>query len=218
LDVMPPENCYLLCIEAEMPRDSAECSMADQDPIIIADAGPLIGLAAAGLLDSMRLTNRKVVLVDRIEEEVCGDPSKPFALEIRDWIAGMGDAVEHAETLEGIAINALRQRAAAGSIDQQKLKRAMRNSGERAIREYVEAFDPSGSEDALVLYEDGAVPTLMAAATVPMTLMTTRAFVRMIAERGYNRDAVQSLEAIAPLYNLKPIISTVIEANGSLNT
>jgi hypothetical protein len=192
--------------------------MADQDPIIIADAGPLIRLAAAGLLDSMRLTNRKIVLVDRIEEEVCGDPSKPFALEIQEWIASMGDAVERAETLEGIAINALRQRAATGSIDQQKLKRAMRNSGERAIREYVEAIDPSDSEDALVLYEDGAVPALMAAATVPMTLMSTRAFVRMIAERGYNIYAVQSLEAIAPLYNLKPIISTVIEANGSPNT
>src|ERR1700712_2027951 len=109
--------------------------MADQDLIIIADAGPLIRLAAAGLLDSMRLTNRKVILVDRIEEEVCGDPSKPFAAEIQEWVASMGDAIEHAETLEGIAINALRQRAATGSLDQQKLKRAMRNSGERALRE-----------------------------------------------------------------------------------
>lgn len=189
--------------------------MADQDPIIIADAGPLIRLAAAGLLDSMRLTNRKIVLVDRIEEEVCGDPSKPFAMEIQSWIVGMGSAVEHAETLEGIAINALRERAAAGSLDQQKLKRAMRNSGERAIREYVETIDPRDSDDALVLYEEGAVPSLMAAATVPMTLMSTRAFVRMIAERGYNRDAVQALEAIAVLYNLKPVINTVIEANGS---
>lgn len=186
--------------------------MADQDPIIIADAGPLIRLAAAGLLDSMRLTNRKIVLVDKIEEEVCGDLSRPYAAEIAAWIVAMGSAIEHAETLEGIAIAALRQRES-NAVDQQKLKRAMRNSGERAIREYVETIDPNDADDALVLYEDGAVPNLMAAATVPMTLMSTRAFVRMIAERGYNRDAVQALEAIAALYNLKPVVNTVIEAN-----
>ncbi|WFR94144.1 hypothetical protein [Rhizobium tumorigenes] len=186
--------------------------MSGQNPIIIADAGPLIRLAAAGLLDSMRLTNRRIVLVDRIEEEVCGDPTKPFAAEISTWIASMNGAIEHAETLEGIAISALRSRAK-NPLDLQKLKRAMRNSGERAIREYVETLDPRDADEALVLYEDGAVPSLMAAATVPMTLMSTRAFVRMISERGYNRDAVQALEAIASIYNLKPIVSTVIEAN-----
>ncbi|WFR99619.1 hypothetical protein [Rhizobium tumorigenes] len=186
--------------------------MSGQNPIIIADAGPLIRLAAAGLLDSMRLTNRRIVLVDRIEEEVCGDPTKPFAAEISTWIASMNGAIEHAETLEGIAISALRSRAK-NPLDLQKLKCAMRNSGERAIREYVETLDPRDADEALVLYEDGAVPSLMAAATVPMTLMSTRAFVRMISERGYNRDAVQALEAIASIYNLKPIVSTVIEAN-----
>jgi hypothetical protein len=195
---------------------NAGCSMADQDPIIIADAGPLIRLAAAGLLDSMRLTNRRIVIVDRIEEEVCGDPSKPFAREISAWMASMHGAIERPETLEGIAIAALRQRATS-TLDQQKLKRAMRNSGERAIREYIETIDPENADEALVLYEDGAVPTLMAAATVPMTLMSTRAFVRMMAERGYNRDAVKALEGIASLYNLKPVISTVIEANSLLS-
>jgi hypothetical protein len=77
--------------------------MADQDPIIIADPGPLIRLAAAELLDTMRLTNRRIVLVDRIEEEVCGDPSKPFASEISAWIASMNGALERAETFEAIA-------------------------------------------------------------------------------------------------------------------
>lgn len=184
--------------------------MRDRDPIVIADAGPLIRLAAAGLLDAMRLTNRKVVLVDRVEEEVCGDLSKPYATEIAAWMSSMNGAVEHAETLEGIAITALRERATSAEA-QEKLKRALRNSGERAIREYVETMNPQDTDEALVLYEDGAVPNLMAAATVPMTLVTTRAFVREIEERGYNRDAVQALEAVP--YNLKPAIRTIIEAN-----
>jgi hypothetical protein len=186
--------------------------MSERDPIVIADAGPLIRLAAADLLDAMRLANRKIVIADRIEEEVVGDPTKPYAAQISAWMERMGAAVEHAETLEGIAIQSLRQRAKTDE-EQARLKRAMRNSGERATREYAEMLQPDDVDEALVLYEDGAVPALMAATTVPMTLMTTRAFARMIADRGYNRDAVRALEAIAPLYNLKPVVRTVIETN-----
>ncbi len=117
--------------------------MLDRDPIVIADAGPLIRLAAAGLLDSMRLTNRRIVIVDRIEEEVCSDLSKPYAPEIQAWMMSMNGAIEHAETLEGIAIAALRERATTSEA-QDKLKRALRNSAERAIREYIETDGPAG--------------------------------------------------------------------------
>lgn len=182
-------------------------------PIIVADTGPLIRLAAAGLLDSMRLTNRQVVLVDRVEDEAIGDRSRPFADEIARWIDRMGEAIVHAETTEGLGIARRRELAAASPEHAQALKRALRDSGERAIREYVELFAPSESSSALILYEDSAVPALMAAATAPMTLMSTRAFVKMIAERGYNRDAVAALEAIGNAYSLKPVINTVVEPN-----
>ena len=187
--------------------------MVDADPIVVADAGPLIRLAAAGLLDSLRLTNRRIVIVDRVEEEVCGDLSKPFAAEIAAWMQRMNGAIEHAVTTEGLGIARRRELAAQSADHAAALKRALRDSGERAIREYVEAFRPSDVTSALVLYEDSAVPNLMAAALVPMTLMSTRAFVRLLAERGYNRDAVQALEAVASRYSLKPPISTVVEAN-----
>ncbi len=180
------------------------------DPIIVADAGPLIRLAAAGLLDAIRLTNRQVVMVDRIEEEVCGDRSKPFADEIADWIARMGPAISRAETLEGIAIQALRARAATPE-DVLVLKRKLRDSGERAIREYVESIAPRDADQALVLYEDGNIPKLMQAASVPLTMMTTRAFAHLLTERGYNPDAERALEAIKGAYNLKPSSVTRIE-------
>lgn len=187
--------------------------MNDNDPIIVADAGPLIRLAAAGLLDALRLTNRKVVLVDRVEEEVVGDLSKPFAREIAEWMERMNGAIEHAVTTEGLGIAKRRELAETSRDQAAALKRALRDSGERAIREYVESFRPADIHSALVLYEDSNVPSLMAAALVPMTLMSTRAFVRLIAERGYNRDAVEALEAIASDYSLKPPTNTVIEAN-----
>jgi len=187
--------------------------MSDTDPIIVADAGPLIRLAAAGLLDSMRLTNRRIVVVDRVEQEVRGDLSKPFASEIAEWIDRMGDAIDHAVTTEGLGIARRRELANQSSIEEAALRRALRDSGERAIREYIELLRPSDATSALVLYEDTAVPALMAAATVPMTLMSTRAFVRLIAERGYNRDAIKALESIVDKFNLKPAISTVVEPN-----
>jgi hypothetical protein len=38
----------------------------DRQPIIVADAGPLIRLAAARLLGTLRGLNRRIVLVDRV--------------------------------------------------------------------------------------------------------------------------------------------------------
>ena len=180
------------------------------DPIIIADTGPLIRLAAANLLDAMRLTNRQVVIVDRIEEEACGDANKPFAAEIAQWIDRMGAAITHAQTLEGVAIRTLRAEAATPE-DAQNLKRKLRNSGERAIREYVESISPRDADSVLVLYEDGAIPKLMQAADVPLTLMTTRAFANLLSERGHNRDAARALDAVSAEYHTRPPTTSRID-------
>ena len=64
----------------------------ERDPIVMADTGPLIRLAAAGLLDGLRATNRRVVIVDRVEAKSTHDRSKPFANEIADWIERNADA------------------------------------------------------------------------------------------------------------------------------
>jgi hypothetical protein len=184
------------------------------DPIVIADSGPLIRLAAAGLLDAIRLTNRQIVMVDRIETEVCEDLSKPYAREIADWIVRSGDAIKREKTVEGAGIAALQAHAAspqATDRDRQDLKKKIRNSGERAIREYVESIGPSDFEDVLVLYEDDDVPRLMQAAKAALTMMTTRAFAKLLTERGYNRDAARALEETAKIYNLKPVIVTTKE-------
>ena len=192
---------------------SSRTSRMSLDPIIIADAGPLIRLAAAGLLDALKVTNRAIVIVDRVEAEVCGDLSKPFAREIAHWMDRMNGAVEHARTVEGAGIEAMMQSARTPD-ELQSLKRKLRHSGERAIREYVEEMEPADADDALVLYEDRDMPSLMQAATAPMTLMTTRGFVRFLAARGLNVDAVAALERIATTYDLKPPVTMRIEQAG----
>jgi hypothetical protein len=177
----------------------------DRQPIVVADAGPLIRLAAADLLGSLRGLNRRIVLVDRVEDEVIGDGSKPYAREIANWVVEMGDAVLHAQTVTGVGIEALRERRRTPEEDR-LLKLALRNSGELALREFVENWRPTEVSSALVLYEDRKVAALFLDADFPLTLMTTRAFARTLVRWGVNADAVDALEKIAEKYDLKPAL------------
>lgn len=177
----------------------------DRQPIVVADAGPLIRLAAAGLLDSLRGLNRRIVLVDRVENEVVGDTSKPYAREIANWIAEMGNSILRAKTVTGVGIDALRRRERTLEEDR-LLKSTLRNSGELALREFVETWRPTEVSSALVVYEDRKVASLFLDADFPLTLMTTRAFARTLVAWGVNADAVGALENIADEYGLKPAL------------
>ena len=176
---------------------------ADRQPIVVADAGPLIRLAAAGLLGALRGLNRRIVLVDRVEDEVAGDPTKPYAREIADWIEAMGPAVDRVGTAIGIGIATLRARQRTSEEDA-ILRGSLRYSGELARREFLGSWRPTDASSAVVLYEDRKVPSLFLAADYPLTLMTTRAFVRVVQTWGVNVGAVAALEAVAASYDLKP--------------
>lgn len=180
-------------------------TLAGRQPIIVADAGPLIRLAAAGLLESLRGLNRRIVIVDRVEDEVTGDRSKPYAEEVAQWIVSMGPAILHARTIVGTGIEALRAKERTPAEDA-LLKGGLRNSGEHALLEFVDTWRPTETESAIVLYEDRRVASLFNEVDYPLVLMTTRMFVRTIAEWGINVDAVAALEAIADDYELKPAL------------
>lgn len=185
---------------------------ADRQPIIVADAGPLIRLAAAGLLGALRQLNRRIVLVDRIEDEIVGDRAKPFAEELAAWIADMGEAISRIDTVVGVGVAALRARRRTPA-EEALLKSALRDSGEQALREFVARWHPTESASAVVVYEDRKVATLFLDADFPVTLMTTRAFAQTIAAWGINVDAVAALEAIADRYDLKPALVGDIDPN-----
>lgn len=185
-------------------------SPASREQIVVADAGPLIRLAAAGLLDAVRVLNRRIVLVDRVAEEVYGDRTKPFADEIAAWVDNLGDAVFHAVTVTGAGVAALREKQRSAEEDA-ALRAAMRNSGELPVREFVERWRPEESGSAIVLYEDRKVVSLFMEAEFPVTLMTTRAFVQVVGEWGINVDAVAALESIADRYDLKPALVAEID-------
>lgn len=178
-------------------------SPASREPIVIADAGPLLRLAAAGLLPMLARLNRRIVLVDRVEDELVGDAAKPYAREIAQWIAAEGDALLRVSTIIGEGIAALKGRARTAE-EEARLKSGLRNSGELALREFVDLWRPDSLASAVVLYEDRKVPNLFLEVDYPVTLMTTRAFVRTVASWGINLDAPAALEAVAAIYDLKP--------------
>ena len=176
-----------------------------RQPIIVADAGPLIRLAAAGLLPTLKGLNRRIVLVDRVEDEVTGDRSKPFAEDIAMWLGSMGEAIFRVRTVYGEGIESLKAKIRTPEEDL-LLKSSLRNSGELALREFVERWLPELPGDAIVVYEDKRVASLFLDADFPVTLMTTRSFVRTMQDWGINADAVAALEAIAARYDLKPAL------------
>ena len=161
---------------------------ADRQPIVVADAGPPIRLAAAGPLDTLPCTNRCIVLIDRVEDEVVGDITKPFSSEIAAWISNLGEAVLRVETVVGIGVQTLRERPRAPGRDA-LLKSALRDSGEQAPREFVARWEPDEPGSAVVLYEDRKIATLFLDADFPVTLMTTRAFAATVAPWGVDADA-----------------------------
>ena len=178
-------------------------SPASREPIVIADAGPILRLAAAGLLPMLARLNRRIVIVDRVEDELVGDASKPYAPEIAAWIASEGEALLRVQTIIGEGIASLKGRARTSDEDV-RLKSGLRNSGELALREFVDLWRPDSVSSAVILYEDRKVPNLFLEVDYPITLMTTRAFVRTVASWGVNLDAPAALEAVAALYDLKP--------------
>ena len=178
-------------------------SPASREPIVIADAGPILRLAAAGLLPMLARLNRRIVLVDRVEDELVGDAAKPYAREIAQWIAAEGEALLRVSTIIGEGIAALKGRTRTPEEDA-RLKSGLCNSGELALREFVDLWRPDSLASAVVLYEDRKVPNLFLEVDYPVTLMTTRAFVRTVASWGINLEAPAALEAVAAIYDLKP--------------
>jgi len=190
-------------------------TLDERDPIVMADTGPLIRLAAAGLLDGLRATNRRVVIVDRVEAEATEDRSKPFANEIAARIERNLDAIERARTVIGAGVQQLQSEP--NTPEQQRLlKAALRNSGEKAIRDFLEDWVPAPA-GALVVYEDEDVPEALQTTRVPLVLMTTRRFARQLVEWGINVDAVAAIEEVAKTFSMKTSMFGEIDPEVSID-
>jgi hypothetical protein len=188
-------------------------TLDQHDPIVMADTGPLIRLAAAGVLNGLRATNRRIVIVDRVVAEATGDLTKPYAREIAEWIERNSDAIERPRTLTGLAIEQL-EAGPRNAEEQRLLKATIRNSGEKAIREFLETWVP-GTPGALVVFEDEDMPFALQTTRVPLVLMTTRRFARQLADWGVNVDAVAA--EVAKRFNTRAALLGSVDPEESID-
>lgn len=160
----------------------------------IVDAGSLVRLAVAGLLDNALQVTQSLVVLDVVELECSSARPDDLAHRVRRWIDQAGDAVTRVETIEGIARGVLEQRTLR-SRDQ--LERFNRDGAVRAIRSYVESLVPEDASMLLVVHEDRRLPGLLRATQVPVHLMTTRFFLQTLQRDGFGAKVDAAAEAIA---------------------
>lgn len=153
--------------------------------VILPDTTPLILLAAGNAL-AVLTDMGPVVVVDIVALEATHYQDKPYAKEIAAWLeAGQATGSNRPVAIVESELGPLYRLALA-----QGLKKP-RHSGEIAIAQWLEDELASIGGPALVVYEDGAVPLMLArqglAAEVAAT--TTRNLLTLAQELGYVADA-----------------------------
>jgi hypothetical protein len=153
--------------------------------VILPDTSPLVHLAAAGALHILTGLGR-VVIVDVVALEATSDASKPYATEIAAWIAdgaepGSNRPVEIAATELGPLYKL--------ALDQNI--KPPRNAGEIGIADWLASELPRLGGPALVVYENGRIPNMLAREGIAETIAvaTTRNLLELAQREGLIPDA-----------------------------
>ena len=176
--------------------------------VILPDTSPLVHLAAVDALFVLNGLGR-VVVVDVVVLEATNDQSKPYALEVAAWIEagrtpGSNQPVEVAATELGPLYKL--------ALDQNV--KPPRNAGEIAIADWLADELRHLGGPALVVYENGRVPAMLAREGVAATVAvaTTRNLLELAQREGIIPDAealwTRIIEA-APTANPASVLTTI---------
>jgi hypothetical protein len=161
--------------------------MAVEVAIIVADAPPLITLAAAQSLDYLLYPELPIVIPDAVFYEATQPAGKLVAQEILDWYRAHGDKVrvEPTQTFQ----DEMTLREMAGN-------KPARDLGERAAIEVVRNYPLSENRRALLLSDDRDTERLLVFEPEKAILLTTWDYLRQLeeAQRVQSADAV--MEAV----------------------
>jgi len=185
--------------------------MSDQrikPTVILPDTTPLVHLAA---VDALHILNDlgRVVVVDVVELEATYFRDKPYAPEIAAWIAagkepGSNRPVEIATTELGPLYKL--------ALDQHVSP--PRNAGEIAITEWLADELRHLGGPALVVYENGRVPAMIAreGVTETVAVATTRNLLELAQREGLIPDAEalwRGILAVAPTANPANVVTYI---------
>jgi hypothetical protein len=153
--------------------------------VILPDTAPLVHLAAVDALHLLTDLGR-VVVVDVVALEATYFQDKPYAREIGAWIeAGQAPGSNRPVEVAATELGPLYRLA----LDQHV--KPPRNAGEIAITEWLtDALRHLGGP-ALVVYENGRVPAMLAREGIGETVAvaTTRNFLELAQREGLIADA-----------------------------
>ena len=176
--------------------------------VILPDTSPLVHLASAGALHVLTDLGR-VVVIDVVALEATHDRGKPHAGEIAAWIAegampGSNRPVEIAETELGPLYRL--------AIDQNV--KPPRNAGEIGIAEWLSDNLRHIGGPALVIYENGRIPNMLAREGLAHTIAvaTTRNLLELAQREGLIPDADALWARIvnaAPTANPASVLTTI---------
>ncbi len=151
--------------------------------VIVPEAAPLLHLAAGDALGVLTGMGPEVVVgVVALEATV---PNKPYAAEIAAWLeaakAAGSNSLVVAETELGPVYR----------LAQQQGIRPPRNAGEIAVTEWLSDHLVAIGGPALVVYQNGRVPRMLAREGVdaPIAVATTRNFLELAQQQGIIADA-----------------------------
>ncbi len=176
--------------------------------VIVPDTAPLIHLAAGDALHVLTDMG-PVVVVDVVVLEATASLDKPYARQVAAWIEDGQQAGSNAPvTLVETELGALYRLALASGL------KAPRNTGEIAIADWLADNLLRLGGPALVVYENGRVPNMLAREGVAATVAvaTTRNLLEMAQEQGLIADAAAvwaRISAAAPTANPASVLTVI---------
>lgn len=164
-----------------------DCAVAVEVRIIVADAPPLITLAAARSLDYLLYPQLPVIIPDAVLYEATGAAGKLGADEILDWYRTHA-ALVRIEPTE-IFQNEMTLREIAG-------RRPARDLGERAAIEVIRTLPLGEDERVLLLSDDRDAERLVIVDADKLILLTTWDYLRQLEEAQRIQSADAVIEAV----------------------
>ena len=176
--------------------------------LIVTDAGPLITLAVADALDTLKLLGVRIVIPDMVRFEVTRHADKPGAHEFLAWLdendelVEIGITEEFAEFTELLALNpALRTR----------------NRGEMAAAEVLAKELDGGIDAGLLLFEDSDIRKANFLVRIPdnVLILSTSTFLHGLQRRSLIPDAELILDRATAVRGATARVSNALASRGA---
>jgi hypothetical protein len=176
--------------------------------VILPDAAPLIHLAAGDAL-SVLTSMGAVIVVDVVALEATYFADKPYARHIAAWLeAGQAPGSNSPVTIANSELGPVYRLALEQGV------RTPRNAGEIAITDWLAERLVEIGGPALVVYENGRVPSMLARAGIAETVAvaTTRNLLEMAEQEGIIPDASAlwaKITAAVPTANPASVLTVI---------